>query len=346
MPNKSTVFGEHNSAEVQPDGTAANVTTKGTTVQSADPSTHPDATLGQKLKGDFQGAVHTATGSAQAAAGAVTRNEKLQQQGLQKMQEEDQRIGAKHGVMPVGSGLREKASGVPSTVDQTQTKPIELASWLRGSNLEVLCFWRGNILRQRHRLDPSISNSQALTFTSEETILLVTLADAQSKMSEKPSVLFVCLGNICRSTMAEGVFRSLVKDSPYKERIGTIDSCGTGAYHAGDDPDDRTMSTLEKYGITDYVHAARKVRASDFATFDYIFAMDRSNLSDLKRLKKPEGAKAKVMLFGEYSDSGKAEVVQDPYYGGQQGFELAYAQCLKYSKNFLKDIFPDVEIEA
>ncbi|KAM0809188.1 putative Phosphotyrosine protein phosphatase I superfamily [Seiridium cardinale] len=165
-------------------------------------------------------------------------------------------------------------------------------------------------------------------------------------MSEKPSVLFVCLGNICRSTMAEGVFRSLVKDSPYKERIGTIDSCGTGAYHAGDDPDDRTMSTLEKYGITDYVHAARKVRASDFATFDYIFAMDRSNLSDLKRLKKPEGAKAKVMLFGEYSDSGKAEVVQDPYYGGQQGFELAYAQCLKYSKNFLKDIFPDVETKA
>lgn len=120
----------------------------------------------------------------------------------------------------------------------------------------------------------------------------------------------------------------------------------TGAYHAGDDPDDRTMSTLEKYGINDYVHAARKVRLSDFDDFDYIFAMDRSNLSDLKRLKKSDNAKAKVMLFGEYSGSGKSEIVQDPYYGGQQGFETAYAQCQKFSKNFLEDIFPDVKPKA
>ncbi|KAI0151524.1 phosphotyrosine protein phosphatase I superfamily [Pestalotiopsis sp. NC0098] len=157
-------------------------------------------------------------------------------------------------------------------------------------------------------------------------------------MSEKTSVLFVCLGNICRSTMAEGVFRSLIKESPYNEMIGNVDSCGTGAYHAGDDPDDRTMSTLKKHGITDYVHAARKVHSSDFEKFDYIFAMDRSNLSDLLRSKKSAGAKAKVMLFGEYSGSGKAEVVQDPYYGGQQGFETAYTQCLRFSKNFLNEL--------
>ncbi|KAI1840747.1 hypothetical protein JX265_012968 [Neoarthrinium moseri] len=157
-------------------------------------------------------------------------------------------------------------------------------------------------------------------------------------MSETVSVLFVCLGNICRSTMAEGVFRSLAKQEPYREMIGTVDSCGTGAYHAGDGPDDRTMSTLEGYGITDYTHAARKVRPSDFENFDYIFAMDRSNLSDLQRYKKSSAAKAKVMLFGEYSGTGKSEVVQDPYYGGQQGFETAYQQCLRFSKNFLKDI--------
>lgn len=106
------------------------------------------------------------------------------------------------------------------------------------------------------------------------------------------------------------------------------------------------MSTLEKYGITDYVHAARKVRASDFETFDYIFAMDRANLSELKRWKKSDNAKAKVMLFGEYSGSGKAEVVQDPYYGGQQGFETAYAQCLRFSKNFLDDICSDAATKA
>jgi low molecular weight phosphotyrosine protein phosphatase len=119
-----------------------------------------------------------------------------------------------------------------------------------------------------------------------------------------------------------------------------------GAYHAGDDPDDRTMSTLEKHGITDYVHAARKVRSSDFENFDYIFAMDRSNLSDLMRSKKPPGSKAKVMLFGEYSGSGKAEVVQDPYYGGQQGFETAYTQCLRFSKNFLNELLANKEAEA
>lgn len=78
-------------------------------------------------------------------------------------------------------------------------------------------------------------------------------------MPDQISVLFVCLGNICRSTMAEGVFQSMAKKEPYKGLIGKIDSCGTGGYHIGEGPDDRTMSTLEDHGITDYVHAARKV---------------------------------------------------------------------------------------
>jgi low molecular weight phosphotyrosine protein phosphatase len=82
---------------------------------------------------------------------------------------------------------------------------------------------------------------------------------------------------------------------------------------------------------------------SDFEDFDFIFAMDRSNLSDLKRLqqRKPDG-KAKVMLFGEYS-GGKVEIVEDPYYGGQHGFDKAYKQCLRFTNNFLKDVFPDVQ---
>lgn len=82
----------------------------------------------------------------------------------------------------------------------------------------------------------------------------------------------------------------------------------------------------------------------DFDTFDYIFAMDRNNLRDLERLRasKPE-AKAKVMLFGEHSGAGRAEVVQDPWYGPLDGFETAYEQCLRFSKNFLKEAFPDVE---
>ncbi|TLS29959.1 hypothetical protein PpBr36_03314 [Pyricularia pennisetigena] len=174
-----------------------------------------------------------------------------------------------------------------------------------------------------------------------------TPTSTESAMPEKVSVLFCCLGNICRSTMAEGVFRDMTAKAPYKDRVGRVDSCGTGAYHTGDSPDDRTMATLEAHGITDYQHAARKVSLKDFDTFDYIFAMDRSNLSDLERLKrsKPD-AKAKVMLFGEFSGTGKAEIVNDPYYGGHQGFEKAYEQATRFSKNFLKDRFPGVEVES
>lgn len=83
-----------------------------------------------------------------------------------------------------------------------------------------------------------------------------------SKMPEPVSVLFVCLGNICRSTMAEGVFQHLTSRTPYKGLVSKLDSCGTGAYHVGDDPDDRTLETLQKHGVTDYKHAARKVSLS------------------------------------------------------------------------------------
>ncbi len=92
--------------------------------------------------------------------------------------------------------------------------------------------------------------------------------------------------------------------------------------------------------------SAIQVNASDFDKFDYIFAMDRSNLADLQRAKQRKpGSKAKVMLFGEYSGTGKAEAISDPYYGGRQGFETAYEQATRFSRNFLKDVFPDVEVD-
>ncbi|OAA56802.1 low molecular weight phosphotyrosine protein phosphatase [Cordyceps fumosorosea ARSEF 2679] len=193
-------------------------------------------------------------------------------------------------------------------------------------------------------------------------------------MPEKTSVLFVCLGNICRSTMAEGIFRHLAQKPEWKDKIGRVDSCGTGeassfplhrfaafrlwrrqwlfsladdwvypstaaAYHTGESPDDRTMATLEENGITDYDHAARRFATSDFDKFDYIFAMDRSNLSDLERLQRGNpDAKARVVLFGEYSGTGKAEVVSDPYYGGDAGFKRAFEQCSRFARNFLNDV--------
>ncbi|KAH6621947.1 low molecular weight phosphotyrosine protein phosphatase [Boeremia exigua] len=165
------------------------------------------------------------------------------------------------------------------------------------------------------------------------------------------SVLFVCLGNICRSTMAEGVFQSLVAAAPPSTRslVSTIDSCGTGAYHVGDSPDSRTMSTLRANGIKTYKHAARKFAPkTDFSDFDYILAMDDSNLEDLMELRrkavkgKGEEGVGRVMLFGEFGGEarrgGRGEEIQDPYYGGNDGFKVAYEQAVKFSKVFLEKL--------
>lgn len=140
--------------------------------------------------------------------------------------------------------------------------------------------------------------------------------------------------------MAEGVFRSLAASNP---RIATIDSAGTGAYHILNTPDDRTMDTLRKHGIRDYDHCARKVQAEDFRSFDYILAMDVSNLRDLQRAQRRvdstgEKSKAKVMLFGEFSGNSKAEQVGDPYYGEENNFEEVYDQVSRFSKRFLEEV--------
>ncbi|KAI0473205.1 phosphotyrosine protein phosphatases I [Xylariaceae sp. FL0804] len=145
--------------------------------------------------------------------------------------------------------------------------------------------------------------------------------------------------------MAEGVFRSLATDesSPYRGRIGTVDSCGTGGYHTGDEPDSRTMSTLEDNGITTYTHEARRLQDDDFEKFDYIFAMDQSNYSDLQKWRRDGSTgRARVMMFGEFSGKGRTEAIRDPYYGGRDGFEKAFEQCSRFSKNFLATEFPDV----
>lgn len=140
--------------------------------------------------------------------------------------------------------------------------------------------------------------------------------------------------------MAEGVFRSLANRDPH---VGEIDSCGTGAYHTLDPPDSRTMATLKKNGISDYDHGARQVTKEDFNKFDYMFAMDRSNLQNLQRMQrqieKREGpCRAKVMLFGEYNGRSRPEEVDDPYYGVDNGFDTVYGQVKKFSENFLKSL--------
>lgn len=133
----------------------------------------------------------------------------------------------------------------------------------------------------------------------------------------KPSVLFVCLGNICRSPTAEGVFTSKAKLQGLDIEV---DSAGTAGYHTGASPDPRSEQAAEKRGY-DLSHLrSRKVEPSDFKEFDYIVAMDKSNLADLHGAC-PSEYQHKISLFLSYGQSSHDEV-PDPYYGGDKGFEL------------------------
>jgi low molecular weight phosphotyrosine protein phosphatase len=146
--------------------------------------------------------------------------------------------------------------------------------------------------------------------------------------------------------MAEAVFREQT-NHPSNQAFAEIDSAGTGAYHTGSTPDPRTMRTLKANGVIRYKHAARKVSSEDFEKFDWIFAMDTENLYNLesvrdrtRRKKGAEGEVAKVMLFGDFGGK-KGEEIDDPYYGGDNGFDIAYEQCVRFSKGFLKHLAED-----
>lgn len=136
-------------------------------------------------------------------------------------------------------------------------------------------------------------------------------------MSQAPSVLFVCLGNICRSPTAEAVFRHKAEQAGLNVKI---DSAGTHGYHIGKQPDKRSQAAGTARGYSFKGLKCRRVDASDFENFDYILAMDESNLSNLRKAS-PEEYHDKIRLFLSFADTDELEV-PDPYYGGKQGFEL------------------------
>lgn len=129
-------------------------------------------------------------------------------------------------------------------------------------------------------------------------------------------VLFVCLGNICRSPTAEAVFRFKAAEAGLDV---VIESAGTGGWHAGEPPDPRARATGEGRGYSFEGQTARAVRDTDFSDFDHILAMDRKNLEELQS-RSPKQYEYKIKLFLDYSQSGTSEV-PDPYYGGPQGFD-------------------------
>ena len=149
-------------------------------------------------------------------------------------------------------------------------------------------------------------------------------------------VLFVCMGNICRSPTAEGVFAKLVKDK-HMEKHFVIDSAGTHAYHIGDAPDLRSQKAASERGIDLSALRARKVTASDFEKFDYILVMDNDNYVNLMRLC-PETHQNKVQYFLSYAPHLSTHEVPDPYYGGKYGFEKVLDMIEVAADGFLAHI--------
>lgn len=133
-------------------------------------------------------------------------------------------------------------------------------------------------------------------------------------------VLFVCLGNICRSPTADGIFRDLVIREKLDQKI-LVDSAGTGAWHIGKAPDSRTVAAARQRGYDLSILRARQVSAKDFSEFDYVLAMDESNLLDLQRMK-PSSYTGHLGLFLDFGSRTDYREVPDPYYGGNDGFEL------------------------
>ena len=132
-------------------------------------------------------------------------------------------------------------------------------------------------------------------------------------------ILFVCMGNICRSPTAQGVFEKLVNEHELADRI-IIDSAGTHAYHIGETPDVRATEAAARRGIDLSTQRARRVAAEDFHEFDYVLAMDSSNYADLSELCAEEHGD-KLRLFLEIAQVTGITEVPDPYYGGSTGFE-------------------------
>jgi protein-tyrosine phosphatase len=152
---------------------------------------------------------------------------------------------------------------------------------------------------------------------------------------EKTSVLFVCMGNICRSPTAEGVFRHHVNEGGLGDRI-LADSAGTHAYHVGEPPDRRACAAAERRGISLAEIRARRVSDSDFEAFDFIIAMDEDNLQQLLE-QAPEVHQSKVSLFLSFTSADETEV-PDPYYGGTAGFERVLDLVEEASRGLLETL--------
>ncbi|NUR66657.1 MAG: low molecular weight phosphotyrosine protein phosphatase [Streptomyces sp.] len=158
-------------------------------------------------------------------------------------------------------------------------------------------------------------------------------------------VCFVCTGNICRSPMAESVFRARIAEAGL-DALVEVDSAGTGGWHQGDGADPRTVSVLEENGY-DSSHTARQFQPSWFSRLDLVIALDTGHLKALRRLARTPEDAAKVRLLRSYDPAAGDDLdVPDPYYGGLDGFEECLEMVEAASEGLLAEIREQVEVEA
>ena len=145
-------------------------------------------------------------------------------------------------------------------------------------------------------------------------------------MHKPGNVLMVCLGNICRSPLAQGIFENMSKNLKIK-----VDSAGVGNYHAGYPPDKRSISIAQKNGIDISMQKARQIRTKDFNDFDYIFVMDKENFHDVREFFSYHKANSIIQLLNDPFE------IEDPYYGDDKGFEIVYDKIYQGCKRVLNN---------
>jgi protein-tyrosine phosphatase len=139
---------------------------------------------------------------------------------------------------------------------------------------------------------------------------------------KKIKILFVCLGNICRSPLAEAIFKHKIKEKRLERQV-EVHSCGTAHYHVGDTPDPRTIKNALKNGVI-IDHLGRQLSKSDLETYDFIIAMDKSNHANILKLENAKDLSHKIKLMRSFDLNLEGDAVPDPYYGDETGFQQVF----------------------
>lgn len=160
----------------------------------------------------------------------------------------------------------------------------------------------------------------------------------------KISVLFVCLGNICRSPLAMNLFIREVSEKGFSDYF-EIDSCGTSDYHIGSSPDSRTVENALKNGL-EINHSARQLTPSDLEKYDYLLAMDRNNFANIRSLDPSGQYEHKIFLMRDFDPKEIGAEVPDPYFGGEQGFQNVYDILKRSVSHFLNKIVEEHKIST